>query len=257
MKPSAVMRSSYHCAGKMDVVLVTVLAEELYQSIYIYSNAFDATLCIAVFHHLASLDRRIGKLTCRLSACTCSASTSSASAVSIALLRELLRITRVGCEIMIQAWAYEQDESSRWNFQAPSNTASSSSCSSGCGSSTQDVLVPWKLPPRFFLDKSSSSNPDASAEEQSQESHVYQRFCHVFRKGELEDLASSCPGARIMESGWDRGNWFCRLLKTAAVDDLHHHSSSAEVQESDANTSILRNAGLGPTGIMPRAATRL
>lgn len=208
---------------------------------YVCSNTFDATLCIAVFHHLASLDRRIGK---RGFSILFSISVLLTDYFDAALLRELLRITKVGCEIMIQAWAFEQDDASRWNFQA------TSSCSSSCGS-TQDVLVPWKLPPRFFLDKTSNHE-----EEQSQvnEMQVYQRYCHVFRKGELEDLASSCPGTKIVDCGWDRGNWFVRLHKTTHVEDL---LVSAPSDDLETNTNLLRNAGLSPTGIMPRAATRL
>ena len=41
---------------------------------------------------------------------------------------------------------------------------------------------------------------------------VFQRYCHVYRRGELENLCSSVPGCRIAESGWDRGNWFVRLV---------------------------------------------
>lgn len=56
------------------------------------SNSFDATMCIAVLHHLASVDRRF------------------------AVISELVRITHVGGTIFIQAWALEQGEGSKRSF---------------------------------------------------------------------------------------------------------------------------------------------
>lgn len=58
------------------------------------SNAFDATLCIAVLHHLSSVDRRY------------------------AVISELVRITRPGGRVMLQAWAYEQGKESKHAFQS-------------------------------------------------------------------------------------------------------------------------------------------
>lgn len=68
---------------------------------------------------------------------------------------------------MIQAWALEQDSSSRWDFAGTSNSCSNSSSkkkavavaeenhalsseksTSSCGTAQQDVLVPWKLQKR-------------------------------------------------------------------------------------------------------------
>ena len=120
------------------------------------SNVFDAALCIAVLHHLSTVDRRI------------------------AVLRELLRITRFGGMIMLQAWAMEQDETSRRNFDK------------------QDVFVPWNLPKRF--------NDDG-------DDKVFQRYCHVYKEGELIDLCSSIPNCKLVDSGWDKGNWFVQLQK--------------------------------------------
>jgi alkylated DNA repair protein alkB family protein 8 len=120
------------------------------------SNVFDAALCIAVLHHLSTVDRRI------------------------AVLRELLRITRFGGMIMLQAWALEQDETSRRNFEK------------------QDVFVPWNLPKRF--------NDDG-------DDRVFQRYCHVYKEGELIDLCSSIPNCKVIDSGWDKGNWFVQLEK--------------------------------------------
>ena len=67
------------------------------------SDVFDAVLCIAVLHHIATVDRRVS------------------------VIRELLRICRPGGRVMLQAWALEQEASSKKKFEE------------------QDVLVPWKL----------------------------------------------------------------------------------------------------------------
>ena len=174
-------------------------------------DIFDATICVAVLHHLANKDRRI------------------------AAVRELVRITRPGGKIMVQAWAKEQEENSRLTFDE------------------QDVLVPWKMQQRFFDAEKNSSNsnngatggaasgsgsgpgsiPGADAilpdelvspegpckhvTEDSQGALVFQRYCHVYRDGELQDLCSSVPGASVSDCGWDRGNWFVEITKEAST----------------------------------------
>jgi len=136
------------------------------------SGAFDATICIAVLHHLATVDRRF------------------------AVVSELVRITREGGTIFLQAWAFEQGEESKRTFDS------------------QDTMVPWKLNKRFL--QGSSENSKNSTSEQD-EIVVYERFCHVYREGELEELCSRVPCCTIADSGWDRGNWFVMLIKTADI----------------------------------------
>jgi hypothetical protein len=66
----------------------------------------------------------------------------------------------------------------------------------------------------------SSSNVVASNEEPVAQSNsdreVLQRYCHVYARGELEDICSSIPNCRLVESGYDRGNWFVKLKR---IDD--------------------------------------
>jgi len=214
------------------------------------SDLFDATLCIAVLHHLSTLDRRF------------------------AVISELVRITKPGGTIMIQAWALEQGRDSKRIFES------------------QDTMVPWRLNKRFLLPadsedadnavsggvsevketikstgyrtpvmpgddttKVASANTDSgddgnnnqssihihhAAIEQKVEdavsdaSHgpckhvredhgdlVFQRYCHVYKQGELEGICSSVPCCRIIESGWDKGNWFIQLEK---FDDDRIHA---------------------------------
>lgn len=106
------------------------------------SDAFDATLCIAVLHHLGSVDRRI------------------------AVIRDLVRITRPGGYVLIQAWAFEQEATSRHQFKPreeplaeaeveatdvagvemkADKKGKSSGGGSGSSAADQDVLVAWRL----------------------------------------------------------------------------------------------------------------
>ncbi len=159
------------------------------------SNTFDATICVAVLHHLASKDRRIEAI------------------------RELLRITRPGGTILIQAWAKEQEEDSRLTFDE------------------QDVLVPWRLQPRFFQEgqgegkekeqeQTTAIAPEADAtvgkcehvEEDEKGALVYKRYCHVYRRGEIEDICSYIPGALVVGTSWDKGNWVVEIEKKEVVE---------------------------------------
>ena len=171
------------------------------------TGMFDAVICIAVLHHMASIERRF------------------------AVISELVRIARVGANIMIQAWALEQGDDSKRVFE------------------NQDTYVPWKLNKRFLLQEgqeSSSTSANSSAAvsaaseskatneevvstpqkstkgkkkekqklpEDQDDIIVFERYCHVYKEGELEDLCSRVPGCQIAESGWDRGNWFVRLIR--------------------------------------------
>lgn len=138
------------------------------------SSTFDAVLCIAVLHHLATVDRRV------------------------AAIRELLRICVDGGSVFIQAWALEQGPDSKHVFE------------------TQDTMVPWKLNKRFIHDKNNKTIGEKKKEMDKKEQDeliVYERYCHVYKEGELEDLCSQAAGCEIIESGWDRGNWFVHLKK--------------------------------------------
>jgi alkylated DNA repair protein alkB family protein 8 len=167
------------------------------------SDSFDATICVAVLHHLASKDRRV------------------------AAIRELVRITRPGGTILIQAWALEQEEGGRLHFPE------------------QDVLVPWRLQPRFLQPGQTQQQQGENVEQQQQQSGdgggggggtgtatvspdgacehveeddngslVYKRYCHVYRRGEIEDICSYIPGACVVDTSWDKGNWVVEIRKT-------------------------------------------
>ena len=37
---------------------------------------------------------------------------------------------------------------------------------------------------------------------------VFQRYCHMYREGEMDDLVRQVPGVRLVESGYESGNHF-------------------------------------------------
>ncbi|KAF9927938.1 tRNA methyltransferase, has a role in tRNA modification [Mortierella alpina] len=58
--------------------------------------------------------------------------------------------------------------------------------------------------------ESASSEPTPSA------APVFNRYYHLFQKGELEDLVLQTKKASIVQQGYDRDNWWCILEKTSS-----------------------------------------
>ncbi|KAJ3095013.1 tRNA methyltransferase, has a role in tRNA modification [Physocladia obscura] len=168
-------------------------------------NAFDFVLSIAVIHHFASFNRRV-------------------SAV-----RELARVLKSGGKLLIFVWALEQEDGSRRRFE------------------TQDVFVPWNLAKAkstpvtaagnqtnakktsitdFRDDTNDGENkmkleqalnalnldPNHGVErtvvKSGNENVVYQRYYHVFVRGELDSVVEAAGGLQIETSGYDRDNWY-------------------------------------------------
>ena len=148
------------------------------------SNSCDAAICIAVMHHLSS---RIRRIRC---------------------LRELARIVKVGGCINVQAWALKQESDSRRKF------------------SGTDVFVPFNAQPRYLEQAARDETKDqetrgkAVAELYAEEYDglaeyderkglvVFQRYCHMYREGELEELVSHIDALELVESGFESGNYF-------------------------------------------------
>ncbi|TPX40329.1 hypothetical protein SeLEV6574_g06669 [Synchytrium endobioticum] len=101
-------------------------------------------------------------------------------------VRELFRVLTIGGRALFYVWALEQ-ETSRRAFQG------------------QDVLVSWSIP-KGYRAKSTEGSEEVSIPESDKS---YQRYYHMFVKGELEELiVQACPNA-ILESGYHRDNWYC------------------------------------------------
>lgn len=100
----------------------------------------------------------------------------------IKALSEILRVLTLGGEALVYVWAMEQTERTF---------------------TEQDSLVPWHLNKTY----DSSEDPNTAS---LVDKIVYKRYYHVFRQGELEDLAShaSCDTFKfeITHSYYDRSN---------------------------------------------------
>ncbi|KAG0223157.1 tRNA methyltransferase, has a role in tRNA modification [Mortierella sp. GBA43] len=63
--------------------------------------------------------------------------------------------------------------------------------------------------------ETSSSVVDPAAEGPTESAMpVFNRYYHLFRKGELEDLVTQTNKASILQAGYDRDNWWCIVEKT-------------------------------------------
>jgi len=166
-------------------------------SLPLRSNSCDAAMCIAVLHHLSTPSRRRQ------------------------CIEELVRIVKPGGSINIQAWAMEQEESSRHKF------------------AVNDVYVPFNAQPKYLVELHKKSL-NSSRRSRSYQEHarnateslstaqmyseafnadfddekglvVFQRYCHLYRHGELEELCAQVRDALLVESGFESGNHFVIL----------------------------------------------
>jgi alkylated DNA repair protein alkB family protein 8 len=124
----------------------------------IRSSIADALICIAVLHHIESVEKRIQ------------------------ILKEILRVLKVGGRALVYAWAFEQETSSKWKF------------------SSQDIMVPW-----YYSDESSESCTG--------DDDVHFRYCHLYIEKELDSLALSLSGCSILHSYFDCSNWCIEIRR--------------------------------------------
>eukprot|EP00913_Durusdinium_trenchii_P010128 g9497.t1 len=140
-------------------------------------GAFDAVLSIAVLHHLSTRGRRVQAL------------------------REAARLLRVGGQLLVYCWSFEQDDDrsrSRHRFVAQ-----------------EPATQPFRTP-GLKKGKPSEQPEPAPDEERSdrweEQPPVCQRYCHVYREGELEDLLEEVPQLEVVDSYFDTGNW-CAIAR--------------------------------------------
>ncbi|KIW93000.1 uncharacterized protein Z519_06849 [Cladophialophora bantiana CBS 173.52] len=142
-------------------------------------DMFDFALSIAVIHHLSSGARRVQAIREILQTLKPPSKSTGPSG------------EKKGGRALIFTWALEQKDSRRgWDR-----------------GHEQDVLVPWVLKPDA-ASKSKSEPPSSNAPI----STTYHRYYHLYREGELQEDAISA-GARIVDSGYDRDNWWVVLTR--------------------------------------------
>lgn len=100
----------------------------------------------------------------------------------IAAVRALLDCIKDGGKILVFVWALEQG-SSRRGFNEGTD---------------QDLLVPWVKKAKV---EKGGQPVDGSSDQ------TYQRYYHLFKKGELEDDVASA-GGKVLDHGYDRDNWW-------------------------------------------------
>lgn len=158
---------------------------------------FDAAISIAVLHHLSTRPRRVQAL------------------------REAARLLRPGGQFLVYCWSQEQDaEISRsrhrfdaqdvlvpWKHRAPGVKKQKSRGGKGKGKSGEDAVVD-EAP------AAAAAATDEAAKESNwqEEFEVQQRYCHVYREGELADLLSDVPELEVVEIYFDTGNW-CAITR--------------------------------------------
>jgi len=146
------------------------------------SEVFDIVLCIAVLHHMSTPKRRE------------------------TAVRECCRLLRPGGRALFFAWAQEQDDGV-----------------SGHAFAEQDVFVPFHQKmymsgwDKAFMPKHVDEDIGHGIVDESKRSVVFQRYCHVFVKGELDELITSVPGMKIVSSFRDAGNWAVICQKDLSV----------------------------------------
>lgn len=92
-----------------------------------------------------------------------------------------------------------QDESSTTTDSLSSSSAHTSTATTTTATATTESNQP-----------KSEDTPSAS----EAAAPVYNRYYHLFHKGELEDLVLQTNKASIVQQGYDRDNWWCILEKT-------------------------------------------
>jgi hypothetical protein len=76
-------------------------------------------------------------------------------------------------------------------------------------------MIPWKLAPQFRLESQKpATDPSLDVPTPKGEVQVFDRYYHLFKKGELDELISQIDGFEVKESVWDRDNWYVIARRT-------------------------------------------
>ena len=113
----------------------------------------------------------------------------------IQALKEIFRVIKKNGKVLIYVWAMEQKEK---KFKE------------------QDNFVPWHLQNKYENESKveTMENGPNITEDKNINCKVYQRFYHVFYKGELEDIINKTgDNVEIIKSYFDHANWCCIVQK--------------------------------------------
>merc|ERR1739845_262374 len=118
----------------------------------------------------------------------------------VMLVEETMRVLRVGGVALFYAWAYEQSQGgvSGHMFEA------------------SDVLVPFHKKVDHntaHRDDVQKCALDGAIVDDNVGACVFQRYCHVFREGELSELFQGLFWCEVEASYYDCGNWCVEVRK--------------------------------------------
>lgn len=151
----------------------------------------DGVLSIAVLHHITTIERRIQ------------------------FLHELLKALRCGGRALVTVWATEQenmDKVAKWERIGHKSHLKGTKDIEGSveeenEAESHDYLVPWHLP-LHRADAAAAATASATSNiDPLKNALVFRRYYHLFSPGELEALVERIPGAKVVDSFYDRDNW--------------------------------------------------
>lgn len=127
--------------------------------------------------------------------------------------------------MLVYVWAIEQDELSKRKVIGDEEPSPSTG---------KDVVVPWVLSKELGVREIPSSEKD-------KEPQIFNRYYHMFAKGELSGLVmeaaqesglrigpksesadETAKGIEIVQDGWERSNYYVELRLWKMSQDRHH-----------------------------------
>eukprot|EP00056_Hartaetosiga_gracilis_P012412 m.198141 g.198141 ORF g.198141 m.198141 type:complete len:1092 (-) comp13685_c1_seq1:1986-5261(-) len=170
-------------------------------------GVFDGAISIAVLHHFSTHARRLRAV------------------------QQMASLLRVGGKLLVQAWALEQESDSKRSFPS------------------QDVLVPWQhLQADSEIQEDDAIAPVDHADSigQTGNNNVYQRYCHVYREGELGELVEEA-GMVVEESYFDRSNWCVIAIKQQQYVESSQKDAACSKTTSIVSTTKPTTSPSSPT----------
>jgi hypothetical protein len=147
----------------------------------------------------------------------------------------LQRIVRVGGQVVMTVWAFEQEKKKYdtqdvmipWHLKpqfqhkpklSKEDTISKKRSKKEKKDSTEPA-APLSTTPQLEaettnLPAESKALPSSLRELSEGTFEVYERYYHLFKKGELEELITRVPGFEVVQSTWDADNWYVIAKRT-------------------------------------------
>ncbi|ELP88491.1 hypothetical protein EIN_344210 [Entamoeba invadens IP1] len=113
----------------------------------------------------------------------------------VAAIQEIVRVLKIGGKAIITVWAKEQAK-----FEKREG---------------QDLMVEWHLQ-KGKEKKSEINEPEAKTGKDGEK--VYERYYHVFVKGELENLVNQIHECKVVESGFEKDNYYVIVSKVSEAN---------------------------------------